>query len=111
MQCVERDFYTENVTEICGYTFYNCTSLENIIIPKTVVSIEGLAFENCKQLKNIYYNGSKEMWEKISIEGLNDALKMPPSTTAAQVRMIPVLIRTKIPIQISPIPPTLWWTP
>ena len=65
----------ENVTEICGYTFYNCTSLENIIIPKTVVSIEGLAFENCKQLKNIYYNGSKEMWEKISIEGLNDALK------------------------------------
>ena len=52
------------------------------------------------------------MWEKISIEGLNDALKNAtihysstgPDDTGSDPDEDPDR-------QISPIPPTLWWTP
>ena len=41
------------VTKISGYAFYNCSSLNSLVIPNTVVSIEGQAFTNCYYLTDI----------------------------------------------------------
>jgi hypothetical protein len=40
-------------------TFKNCTRLNTIYIPKSILYIGACAFENCKALTNIYYEGSE----------------------------------------------------
>ena len=42
----------EGITEI-GDTFYNCSSLESVIIPESVKKIGNEAFEGCTSLKSI----------------------------------------------------------
>jgi len=56
-----------NITKIENFTFSNCSSLESIFIPKFVTSIGDCAFLKCTNLKNIYYEGTKEEWDKIDI--------------------------------------------
>ena len=51
----------------------------NLYIPKTVTRIKGNAFYNCYALKNVYYEGSKDEWNNIEIEGGNDWLTDPDS--------------------------------
>lgn len=42
-----------NVTSIEGGAFYNCSQLNTVVIPETVVKIEAWAFENCTKLTSI----------------------------------------------------------
>ncbi len=35
------------------YTFSNCTALESLVIPSTIVKINGFAFGDCTNLKNL----------------------------------------------------------
>lgn len=62
------------VTNIGGYMFFNCNSLNNISIPSTVLSIGSNAFMYCSSLKNVYYDGTKEQWNKITMYWGNYAL-------------------------------------
>lgn len=68
----------ENVTSINNEAFNGCTSLSSIVIPVSVTSIADDAFANCPNLSTIYYTGSEEQWESISISEAgtygNDAL-------------------------------------
>ncbi len=57
----------ERVTAITGWVFYNCNSLKTITITKNIQSISAYAFYNCNNLTTIYYEGSKEDWENITI--------------------------------------------
>ena len=41
------------VTTLEDHAFYNCTSLESIVIPSSVESIGNNAFANCKSLKKV----------------------------------------------------------
>jgi len=63
-----------NLKTIPSYCFANCTSLEEIYIPKTVTKIDASAFMGCTSLKKIHYGGYSEDWEKVTILGNNDAL-------------------------------------
>lgn len=47
--------------------FSGCTALRCIWIPKTVRDIPEDVFLHCDALEAVYYEGSKQMWEKLPI--------------------------------------------
>ena len=55
------------VTTIGKYAFNYCSSLESITIPNSVTSIGDRAFTDCSSLETVYYKGTKEQWNSISI--------------------------------------------
>ena len=58
-----------------GYNvFALCSSLESIVIPSGVTRIENGAFYLCRSLETIYYGGTQEGWNSISIETQNEPL-------------------------------------
>ncbi len=57
----------EGVTEIGEYAFCNCENLCEITIPKSVNKVMGAAFSYCRNLSDVYYEGTKQDWEKIEI--------------------------------------------
>ena len=63
-----------SVTSIGGGAFYDCSSLTSVTIPNSVTSIGWSTFYNCTSLKDVYYTGSRNDWNKISIELYNDCL-------------------------------------
>ncbi len=54
--------------------FDDCTSLTSITIPNSVTSIGDSAFEECTSLTDVYYYGSEEQWDSITIGSENDLL-------------------------------------
>lgn len=47
-------------------------SIESVVIPKSVVEIQAEAFLNCVKLKDIYYTGSEDEWNAITINSTVD---------------------------------------
>ena len=56
-----------SVTSIGNYAFEYCSSLTSVTIPSSVTSIGEYAFSNCSSLKDVYYGGTEEQWNAISI--------------------------------------------
>ena len=63
-----------SVTVIGSYAFSNCSSLESITISDSVTNIGGQAFEGCDSLSTIYYQGTEEQWNSITINSGNESL-------------------------------------
>ena len=63
-----------SVTSIGWEAFEDCTGLTSITIPNSVTSIGDWAFRGCTGLKDVYYTGSKDEWEAISIGAGNGCL-------------------------------------
>ena len=58
-----------------GYdVFALCSSLESIVIPSGVTRIGQNPFYLCRSLETIYYGGTQEGWNSISIETQNEPL-------------------------------------
>ena len=57
----------EGVTIINGKTFYSCSNLTSITIPVSVNKIDSNAVQASNALKDIYYLGTKEQWNVITI--------------------------------------------
>ena len=68
----------DGVTYIGASMFMECTSLKSVSIPASVTRIDATAFIGCDSLTDIYYSGSEEQWNSISIDGGTTAL---PSAT------------------------------
>ena len=63
----------ESVTSIGDYAFEWCSALTSISIPDSVTSIGTYAFYGCP-LSDVYYSGTQEEWNSISISSGNDSL-------------------------------------
>ncbi|MCD8040299.1 MAG: leucine-rich repeat domain-containing protein, partial [Clostridia bacterium] len=64
----------DGVASIGERAFYYCTSLASIVIPDSVTSIGDYAFLECSSLTSVYYNGTSEEWNAITIETDNEYL-------------------------------------
>ena len=64
----------ESVTRIEWSAFKNCTNLARVSIPQSLLGIESEAFSGCGSLKDIYYSGTKNEWNSISIRYSNKPL-------------------------------------
>ncbi|WP_295214545.1 leucine-rich repeat protein [Ruminococcus sp.] len=64
----------DGITSLKDYTFDACASLTSITIPKSVTSVEKCAFYGCNALTDVYYDGTKETWDAISVANSNQAL-------------------------------------
>ncbi len=66
------------MTTIERAAFGDCIALESITIPSSITQIGEYAFYGCSALKDIYYSGTEEQWNSITIEWdgqANEALK------------------------------------
>ena len=63
-----------SVTSIGDVAFEDCESLKSVTIGNSVTSIGYRAFADCTSLTDVYYSGTQEQWEKISIDIYNDCL-------------------------------------
>lgn len=64
----------EGVTSIGSYAFQLCRSLTSITLPKTLISISSSAFQSSPYISDVYYTGSEEEWNEISIQSGNTYL-------------------------------------
>ena len=63
----------DSVMSIGNYAFENCENLTNITIPSSVTNIGQRAFQDCKNLAQVYYKGTANDWNNISIVGSRNA--------------------------------------
>ena len=57
----------DGIDKIPDSVFWLCKSLKTIVIPKSITKIESYALSNTS-LEKIYYEGSKEDWNKVTID-------------------------------------------
>lgn len=71
---VKKAIIEQGVTSIGRFAFSDCGNLVSIVIPKSVTEISWQVFHNSHNLKDIYYSGSEDAWNKISVGDLNTYL-------------------------------------
>ena len=64
----------DSVTTIGDNAFSECYDLTSVTVGSGVTTIESAAFLGCDNLTEVYYNDTEERWNKIAIQGVNDAL-------------------------------------
>ncbi|MBQ3497938.1 MAG: leucine-rich repeat protein [Clostridia bacterium] len=78
----------DSVTTIGDDMFYSCYSLTSVTIPDSVTTIGDYVFYSCYSLSDVYYTGTQEQWNAISIGSYNQPLtnatihyNYPPAST------------------------------
>ena len=62
------------ITEIGEYLFWGCTSLEKVQLPEGITSVGEYAFDQCDALTDVYFGGTQEAWDMVSVGFCNDTL-------------------------------------
>lgn len=65
----------ETTKTIKGYAFTGCVQMTTVRINSTNVVIENDAFSTCPKITDVYFAGTQEQWEALSIGTGNDTLK------------------------------------
>lgn len=68
---LKRISFPDSVTKIESWAFNDCENLTEVIIGKGVEEIDVYAFYDCVSLTDVYYVGSEEEWNNISIGLVN----------------------------------------
>ena len=63
-----------SVTNIWNYSFADCSNLTSVTIGNNVVNIWPNAFDGCTALTDVYYQGTREEWEAITVYNGNTCL-------------------------------------
>lgn len=67
--------FPAGITEVPEEVFgYGCADLKEVVLPDSVTSIGKSAFSSAKNLTDVYYTGTQEEWNSISIANGNDCL-------------------------------------
>ena len=66
--------FGEGITKLPAHLFYNCDGLVSVTIPSSVTAIGSYAFYDCDGLTDVYYAGTEEQWNAISIGVYNEDL-------------------------------------
>ena len=66
---VVANMITAGIEIINAHTFYMCSNLKSITIPKTVNTIHSNAFYDCPQLNTIIFEGTIEEWNNLTKYG------------------------------------------
>lgn len=61
------------INEIETRLFDKCTSLESVVIPANITHIDDFAFSMCDKLKNVYFVGSQEEWNNITVSDVENS--------------------------------------
>ena len=64
----------DKVTTLGYGAFYGCSGLKEIVIGDSVKTIGEAAFWNCDNIRSVYYKGTKDEWENITIGEYNEDL-------------------------------------
>lgn len=64
----------DGVTEIGNSWFAECEKLKNVRMPASVTNIRANAFDGCAALEDVYFAGTADQWDTISIEEGNSSL-------------------------------------
>ena len=68
----------DSVTQINHNAFSSCKKLESISIPLSITQTDVDAFQNCISLTNVYYDGTREQFERIeAIDKYSSNQKVP----------------------------------
>ena len=65
---------TEDITTIDMNQFYNFDYITTVIISTSLTNIGYGAFAECNNITNVYYCGSEEQWNAITIENFNEPI-------------------------------------
>ena len=60
-------YIPDGVSEIGDYAFSDCIGLMNLTIPSSITNILFSTFNNCSNLSRLYFIGTQEEWDSISI--------------------------------------------
>ena len=105
---------SNNVTSIGEFVFSGCVNLSSVTIPDSITSISDRVFYNCAELADIYYIGTQEQWNAITIGTYNTPLA---SANIHCLMSAPTPVPTNVltpsntPIPTSTFTPTLTNTP
>ena len=72
---IETASISAGTTVIPSNLFAGCTTLKTVLIPDSILSVGDFAFCNAT-LDTVYYNGSSDLWENVSIGVFNGAMGM-----------------------------------
>ena len=64
----------ERLRQVGGGAFAYCRKLEDVIITNKWVEIGESSFYDCPALKNVFYAGTKEYWDSLKVDILNQDL-------------------------------------
>ncbi len=64
----------DGVTTIGKYAFRSCWDVTEVVLPQSLTVIEDSAFYDCYKLEYVYFKGSEEKWNSISIGEKNAEL-------------------------------------
>lgn len=64
----------EGVTTVNENAFEACSSLRTVVLPASLTKLDNGAFDDCDAVKAVFFKGTEEQFDKLSIAPGNDAI-------------------------------------